>query len=426
MSQPPISILISGAGVAGASLALMLAKHPSFQLQPQITIIERSPVPRTTGQAVDIRGPAVDVIRKLGLEPDIKARHTTETGTAFMNAKGQTIGSIDATGDAKRQSATSEYEILRGDLAGLLMDGIENVQETGSSVRLVYGERIASLDDRADGTGVDVAFANGKLEDQRFDVVVAADGIGSATRAMIFGKEDKREHVRPSGMYLGFFSIPRLSEDDGYWRWCTVAPGLAMHLRPHRSGKTMGVYLTMTNARKAPSPELDEILHADIATQKAYFRSRFQDAGWQCQRFVDGLDKTEDFYMTHWCQVVTPKWSKGRCVILGDAAFATMGVGTSLAMIGSYCLAGELSRIGSTDGVTAALHRYEDAYRPYTKKFETQMPGFPQIFNPQTTWGVWVLHTMIRVSVALRIPQTLMKWLDGEGNQTWKLPDSGW
>lgn len=224
MSQQPLSILICGAGVAGTSLALMLARQPGFKTQPKVTLIEKSPVPRTTGQAVDIRGPGVDVICKLGLEPDIKARHTTETGIAFMNSKGETAATFAATGDAKRQSASSEYEILRGDLAGLLLDGVEKAKENGAQADIVYGEYIDFMEEREDGSGVDVYFANGKVSNQRFDVVVGADGIASKTRSLMFGKEDLREHVKPSGLYLGFYSIPRISEDDSLWKWCQVPP----------------------------------------------------------------------------------------------------------------------------------------------------------------------------------------------------------
>jgi 2-polyprenyl-6-methoxyphenol hydroxylase-like FAD-dependent oxidoreductase len=57
MSQQPLNILISGGGIAGASLAFTLARQPGFKLQPNITLIEKASAPRTTGQAVDIRGP---------------------------------------------------------------------------------------------------------------------------------------------------------------------------------------------------------------------------------------------------------------------------------------------------------------------------------------------------------------------------------
>ncbi|KAG9205430.1 hypothetical protein G6514_008072 [Epicoccum nigrum] len=426
MSQQPLNILISGAGVAGASLALMLARQPGSKMQPRITLIEKSPEPRTTGQAVDIRGPGVDVIRKLGLEPEIKARHTTETGLGFLNSEGKLAATFAATGDAKVQSASSEYEILRGDLAGLLLDGVTEAKEKGAHVEVVYGEYVDSMQEREDGSGVDVYFANGKVSNQKFDVVVGADGIASKTRSLVFGKEDRKEHIKPSGMYIGFFSIPRLPEDDSLWRWCQVPPGLGMHLRPHCSKKTMGVYLTICNSKAAPIPELDDIIHADVATQKKYLRQRFQSAGWQSQRFVDELDTTEDFYMTHWCRVLAPKWVSGHCVVLGDAAFATMGVGTSLAMTGAYCISGELSKIESADQVPDALQKYEDLFRPWVEKHQKVPPGGMQLANPQTAWGVWVFQSILKIVTFLRLPQLLMRFFGGDGKETWKLPEYGW
>lgn len=427
MSQP-LSILISGAGVAGASLALTLARQPGFKMQPNITLVERSPVPRTTGQAVDIRGPGVDVINRLGLEPDIKARHTTETGLAFLNSKGEVAATFPATGDAKNQSASSEYEILRGDLAGLLLDGVNEAKEKGVNVNVVYGEYIESMEEREDGSGVDVYFANGKLGNQKFDVVVGADGISSKTRSMMFGKEDLHEHIKPSGLYVAFFSIPRIPEDDSLWRWCQLPPGLGMHLRPHCSKETMGVYLTICNSTQSRNPELEDVVHADVASQKAYFRQRFQNAGWQSQRLVEGLETTEDFYMTHWCRVVTPQWTKGHGVTLGDAAFATMGVGTSLAMTGAYCISGELSKIESADQVPEALRTYEELFRPWVEKHQSPYSGGMQLANPQTAWGVWLFHTVLKVANFLRIPQLLMRFFGGGGSESsgWKLPKYGW
>ncbi|KAJ4329711.1 hypothetical protein N0V87_010632 [Didymella glomerata] len=415
MSQQPLNILISGGGIAGASLAFTLARQPGFKLQPNITLIEKASAPRTTGQAVDIRGPGVDVITKLGLEPAIKARHTSETGISFLDSKGATAAVFPATGDAKNQGASSEYEILRGDLAGLLLDGVNAAKEKGAKVTLVYGESIDNLQEREDGSGVDVYFTNGKVKNQKFDVVVGADGIASKTRSLIFGKADLKEHIKPSGLYIAFFSIPRIPEDDSLWR-------------PHCNKKTMGVYLTVCNSTQDYLPELEDVIHSDVATQKKYLRQRFQSVGWQSQRFLDGMDATDDFYMSHWCRVVTPKYTKGHCVILGDAAFATMGIGTSLAMIGAYCIAGELSNIESATQVPDALQKYEDLVRPYIEKTTNPMGRSVgmQIANPQTAWGIWAFQMVLKIITLLKIPQLLMRFFGGGDKEEWTVPEYGW
>lgn len=91
-------------------------------------------------------------------------------------------------------------------------------------MNVVYGESIDNIEEREDGSGVDVYFTSGKVNNQKFDVVIGADGIASKTRSLVFGKADLSEHIKPSGLYIGFFSIKRIPEDDSLWRWCQVPP----------------------------------------------------------------------------------------------------------------------------------------------------------------------------------------------------------
>ena len=310
MSKEPLNVLISGAGIAGATAALCLARQPGFILKPNITLIERSETPRTTGQAIDIRGPGVHVIRELDLEQRIKGRHTGETGTAWVNSKGEAVAQFDMTGDAEKQSATSEYEILRGDLAGLLLEELEIAkQKEGANVNFVCGENIATLDE--DEAGVGVTFANGKLEPQKFDVVIAADGIASTTRHKMFPaeyREDGKDVTKPWGMYIGFFSVPRIETDDQLWKWYNQPGGLSVHVRPHRNKTTMGVYLSLCEPQAQSSPEIDAALAKGVAAQKALLRERFKNAGWQVDRFLQGMDESDDFYMSPIAMVITPTW----------------------------------------------------------------------------------------------------------------------
>jgi 2-polyprenyl-6-methoxyphenol hydroxylase-like FAD-dependent oxidoreductase len=124
--------------------------------------------------------------------------------------------------------------------------------------------------------------------------------------------------------------------------------------------------------------------------------------------------------------VLAPKWVSGHCVVLGDAAFATMGVGTSLAMTGAYCISGELSKIESADQVPDALQKYEDLFRPWVEKHQKVSPGGMQLANPQTAWGVWVFQSILKIVTFLRLPQLLMRFFGGDGKETWKLPEYGW
>ena len=103
--MPPLKILISGGGVAGPCLAWWLNQA---SVDAQITILERAPQPRESGQAVDIRGVAVDVMKAMGLEQAVRDKNTTEVGFEFVYPDGVSKTRLDATGDDKNQSFTSE------------------------------------------------------------------------------------------------------------------------------------------------------------------------------------------------------------------------------------------------------------------------------------------------------------------------------
>ncbi|KAH6622483.1 hypothetical protein C7974DRAFT_473751 [Boeremia exigua] len=64
------------------------------------------------------------------------------------------------------------------------------------------------------------------------------------------------------------------------------------------------------------------------------------------------------------CQVITPEYAKDHCVTLGDAAFATIDIGTSLAITSAYCIASKLSKITSNNQIPNVLQKYEDLFRP--------------------------------------------------------------
>lgn len=113
-------------------------------------------------------------------------------------------------------------------------------------------------------------------------------------------------------------------------------------------------------------------------------------------------------------------------MVLGDAAFATMGIGTSLAMTGAFLISGELSKIESAKEVPAALRKYEDFFRPYVEKHQKPPPGGMQWANPQTAWGVWVFQAIVGIVAFLRLPQLFMRLFGDDGEEGWKLPDYGW
>lgn len=409
MSAPKLKVLIAGAGIAGTCLAYWLAKT---RLDVSITIVERSPSPRATGQAIDIRGSAIEILKEMKMIEAIRSRHTTEKGTIFLKSSGKIFAQFSSSTD---NSFTAEYEILRADLSQLFLEATENL----GNVQYVYGDSIKSL--QQNDQNVHITFAGGSTD--TFDLVVAADGSASKTRSMILDEQILKDCYKFLGQYIAFFSIPSRPTDPKLWQWYSAPKGLGIMIRPHRNISTMGAYLCITTPAHAQRDSaVEDALDKGTKAAKEILHEYFENAGWEAKRVLDGMDHAEDFYMSRIAKVKLPKWTNGRALVLGDAAFATLGVGTSLAIESAYILAGELSKIQSSYDVPQALERYEEVFRPLHAKMEDIPPGYPQLAFPQTAWGLW-----LRDFVLWFVSKTkIYKLFQSNSGINWKLPHYDW
>ena len=407
MSALQLKVLIAGAGIAGPCLAYWLAKT---HLDISITIVERSSSPRATGQAIDIRGPAVEIIKVMKLEEALRSRHTTEEGTRFVNSSGKIFAQFNA-GDA----FTSEFEILRADLSRIFLEATEGL----GNVQYIYGDSVESLEQT--DKDINVTFTGGTKD--TFDLVVAADGSTSKTRSLILDEQVLKDSYKFLGQYIAFFSIPSRPTDPKLCQWYSAPNGLGIVLRPHRDTSTTGAYLCITTpARGQRDPAVEDAMDKGTEDTRRMLHDYLENAGWEAKRVLEGMDHAEDFYMSRIAQVKLSKWTNGRALVLGDAALATFGVGTSLAIESAYLLAGELSKIQSSNDVPQALEKYEEVFRPLYAKMEDIPPRFPQIAFPQTAWGLW-----LRDSTLWFVSKTKMYKLVQVGSEIdWKLPFYDW
>jgi 2-polyprenyl-6-methoxyphenol hydroxylase-like FAD-dependent oxidoreductase len=320
-----IKVLVAGASIAGPALAHWLRRRGA-----EVTVVERAPELRPGGQAVDARGVAKEVIRRMGLDAAVRAACTDTVGAFKVDVDGNVLETFRADDDGG-DGFIAEIEILRGDLSRVLHD------DTRDGVEYVFGDRIAELTQDTDG--VDVVFAGG--DRRRFDLVVGADGLHSALRGMVFGPRER--FVRHLGLVLAFYSVPN---EFGLDRWL-------IDYQDQESGRSAGLRPIQDATRAMamfsfPSVDFD-VDYRDVAAQKSLLRERMEGLGWLTPRILAHLDETPDFYLDQVAQVVTDRWSSGRVVLLGDAAFSSSpmsGQGTGLALVGAYLLAGELAAAG--------------------------------------------------------------------------------
>lgn len=378
-------ILICGGGIAGPACAYWLHRY-GFS----VVIAERAKSLRDGGQNVDVKGAGQQVIKEMGLAEKIEAKNTLEQGQKYLDAAGKVVAVFPkgAVG-----GLTADFEILRGDFAHILYEA------TRDACEYRFGTFVASLEEKEDG--VSVTFDDGSIED--FELVICAEGINASTRGMVLAEQT---HLRYLGAYMSFFNIPRRPEDDNWAHTVNGVGGTFITLRPGTAAETT-VLMTFLRERSdiaADNPKL----------RRELLLQALRGRGTVADRISAALGAVQDFYFGPMSQVQASAWSKGRFVMIGDAAHCPTpftGEGTALALVGAYVLAGEIKR---TADHAHAFDAYERLVRPYAEASQSRLsPRLIRLMHAKTWFGISLTRLVARF-FSTGVVQRLLKPSDAK------------
>ncbi len=366
------TVLISGAGIAGPTLAYWLAQN-GFH----VTVVERSQGLRSSGSPVDVRGHAVEVTGRMGVTARLREARTRVASLVFLNAAGR------ATGRIPIQTRAGDIELPRGDLASILYEAARDRAE------FLFDESITGL--AQDGSGVDVTLDRGG--ERRFDLVIGADGLHSAVRRLAFGPES--DFARHIGVYVG--GMPLDGETGGPDAVMYNTPGRAAGIHPSRE-KALAYFMF-----RAPAvPGFD---YRDTAQHKRMLTGAFAGVGWRVPELLERVRASDDLYFDSVSRVRLPHWSRGRVALLGDAAscVSLFGDGSSMAIKGADTLATALA--SAPDDHETAFARYEQAHRRLVAPRQRGVVPASHLLIPSTRLGIATRNLATRLAPLLGAPR---------------------
>ena len=341
-------VLVSGASVAGMATAYWLAQHGY-----SVTVVERYPGLRPGGQAIDVRGPALTVLERMGLRAAADHARTRIRGSSVVDRDGNEVSRDTESTPTGGLIANPDIEVLRDDLVELLFEA------TKHNAEFLFDDSIAAL--RDDGTSVEVTLE--RDGPRRFDLVIGADGLHSNVRKLVFGPEE--QFIERLGTHAAIFTVPNFLDLEYWQMW-------------HYGDSTMaGVYSARKNTEaRAMVGFMDTDLridYRDTAAQFAELERRMADDGWVRPQLLEYMRSAPDFYFDEMSQIKMDRWSRGRVALVGDAAYCCSplsGQGTSVALLGAYILAGELAAASPDGTVDYALGfaNYQREFDDYVKR----------------------------------------------------------
>jgi 2-polyprenyl-6-methoxyphenol hydroxylase-like FAD-dependent oxidoreductase len=365
MAGRRLDVMVSGGGIAGATLACLLSRSGH-----RVTVVERDRGVRSSGNPVDVRGPAFDVVEGLDLVPRLRDLATSVRRVVFVDEAGRAVARM-----ATRRSREREMEVHRADLSAVLIDAARN------DVDFRFDDVL--VDVHADENGVDVTFD--RAAPSRFDLVVGADGLHSGVRRLAFGPESV--YVTHLGMYVA--TVPL---DECMDRVDTVLmhnrPGAAVALHPG-AGRPGAAFLFRSSERADPR-DTEDVTRLMTAV--------YGDSGWRTPELLAAYLAAGDTYFDMVSRVSTPTWSTGRITLVGDAATCVtlFGEGSSSAILGAATLAGALA--SSPQDIPAALARYEKEHRPVTRRWQRAVPIASHLLIPATRAGITLRNCALHLA----------------------------
>jgi 2-polyprenyl-6-methoxyphenol hydroxylase-like FAD-dependent oxidoreductase len=387
MTQRSRKALIIGAGIAGPIAAILL-RRAGIEAQ----VFEAWPHSTGIGGGLQIASNGMHVLQEAGLASELMRRGSVCESIAFFSQSGVPLGSVNR--DMVRRFGQPSLSMRRA----VLNEAIIN-KAWSSNVELYFEKRLARIEDRPDQPIV-AHFADGSSAEG--DFLIGADGVHSAVR----------DHVIPDGPkpfdtgLIGFGGfVPRaLLDAAGAGQNLVMTFGQSGFFGYGYCGPEPRDGAMCWSTQPGHGIDAATFRAMDQAALRQHLR-RFH-AGWH-DPIPQMIDALEEIVVTATLDVATlPTWSRGRTLLIGDAAHATSphaGQGASIALEDAYRLACALQNEAE---IGVAFRNFESERRPRAERIVALARRNGNQKREFSVAGAWIRDRMIKVMM----PFTARSW----------------
>ncbi|MFF4471386.1 FAD-dependent monooxygenase [Streptomyces sp. NPDC001599] len=358
----PKRALVVGLGIAGMSAAIGLRRAGWTPV-----IVERAPERRTGGYFVGLfpegRQAAVD----LGIADHLHTRNperaagTNAWSVARRGRRRPALGFLDQPG--------GPAAVLRGDIEAALWQSITGVEVRFATTPVAITEGPAEVQVLLENADTGAQYR------ESFDLVVGADGMRSSVRRIVFGPHE--DHLTTWNAMICAFQlkeqVPTYEASDSIIiaraKRAVWVFGLADHAPT-----------ALLTYRTRDIPE--QFSGSRVERLRAVF-SGLDDP--VVRHVLDSLEEAPDHLFDSIHQVKMDRWSAGRVVLVGDAAWCMnlySGMGATSSLRGGAALGAALRE--HPDDLAAALDAWEAGLRPFITKHQRTARLKQQMFVPSS------------------------------------------
>lgn len=360
-------VLIAGAGVAGLTAAIELARAGW-----SVRVVEKASDLRHGGYMMGLSGPGYETARRMGLLPSLEACSFAVHENVYRDRRGRDIARL------RYQDFIRDLPylaLLRTDLVRVLHEAVP------PTVRLDFSERIDRIAP-TEGVEAPVRAILSTGEAVEADLVIAADGLRSATRRLAFGPDER--FLRPLGYRFAVYDVEATLE-EGLDFVSYVEPGHMAEYYRLSSQRIAALHVwRSTESGPVAAAARWETLRAVARASHSFVRRHLEIAQASGAEFV-----LDDLVLAD-----LPSWSRGRIVLLGDAAHSLTlisGQGAGMSMASAEMLAHALSQAP----IEAALVRHEATLRPSIGRLQDRAKRSAAVFIPATPFAFHLRNAVI-------------------------------